>query len=934
MEKKYIIRFKDRKESAPLTESEVKSLISSGEVKADDNVSVFPDQFSLAISNYPEFEDLFQDNDRTSMIDSRGFDKNDQDDRTKMIAVKSPIEPSIRENPKPALVEAPDVSDFIKQEKTGLIEVPEGIRKDGPKKKSLLPKMSILLMVLFSLIYMQEEEEDEEESARLKKQTVVMKPIRPKLPTFTGKPADPINSGKAYQLGIKPYYQDTVAGYRKAAAFFHEALKYDNENVTALAMLASSYLNMMESSNQDENTFSVINKLIELSKAKQAETVETVIAELEFLIASRRYDGAMQRLTEYAKVTSNMDARIFYYLGLVSHLKGDHSGAIQNLNMIPVNNFPVPKLFHLLGKLYEQNGQLDEAMAEYQRALKFNKNHAKSILGMIHVLDKKGELKTKKAVSMVEFLYGNPSLQTPPEFLETLRLRSKIALLYKNQTAAIMALSQAIELDPKNEEMKLEFYSLASQASKNTKFGKLAKMYTLVLEGQSFAKEGKTHEALVMFLQAQDSFPKSAVPLEKTGDLFYRLGEYTKALKNYRDAVKVDPKSKDVVIKMIDSAIKSQDFEEAQKSLAKYRADPKLKSSIDRLAGDLAAKQGFDQQAITFYLKAMKRDSVDTGVYSSYADILRKNEQYKDAQFFYSIAQKFDPQSRDAILGSAKCILKTDGLKNAVSRIQDELSRSPKVRADLLSAIAEIYLLGENLELALNFADQAIEADAEHPESYRIKAMVYLNKMNSMQKDAKKNALIALKDYAERKPVDTFGYLKRFEIFLKDSDFEKATEELNRIFEISPRFPELHYKRAVMYVRMGRIKDALVELDEELRINPKSIKALDERGSVLVKLNQLDEAMKSYVRSMEIEPRNADSKLGAGYVSYLKRQFSSAIALYQSALALDRGNPEIHKKLGQAYRDSGDQSKAAQYFRNYLDLAPDAPDRGDYDQYR
>jgi Flp pilus assembly protein TadD len=69
-------------------------------------------------------------------------------------------------------------------------------------------------------------------------------------------------------------------------------------------------------------------------------------------------------------------------------------------------------------------------------------------------------------------------------------------------------------------------------------------------------------------------------------------------------------------------------------------------------------------------------------------------------------------------------------------------------------------------------------------------------------------------------------------------------------------------------------------------------------------------------------------------VSYLKRQFSSAIALYQSALALDRGNPEIHKKLGQAYRDSGDQAKAAQFFRNYLDLAPDAPDRADYDRYR
>ena len=201
-------------------------------------------------------------------------------------------------------------------------------------------------------------------------------------------------------------------------------------------------------------------------------------------------------------------------------------------------------------------------------------------------------------------------------------------------------------------------------------------------------------------------------------------------------------------------------------------------------------------------------------------------------------------------------------------------------------------------------------------------------------KESKKNALEMFQLYSARKPSDTFGFLNRFEIFLKDSNFEMAAEELNRIFEVSPRFPELHFRRALMFSKMGKTKDALAELEEELKINSKSIKALDERGYVLLRLNQLDEALKSFVRSMELESRNANSKMGAGYVNYLKRQFNSAIALYQAALSLDKGNPDIHKKLGQAYRDSGDQQKASQYFRNYLDLAPDAPDHSDYEQYR
>jgi tetratricopeptide (TPR) repeat protein len=66
----------------------------------------------------------------------------------------------------------------------------------------------------------------------------------------------------------------------------------------------------------------------------------------------------------------------------------------------------------------------------------------------------------------------------------------------------------------------------------------------------------------------------------------------------------------------------------------------------------------------------------------------------------------------------------------------------------------------------------------------------------------------------------------------------------------------------------------------------------------------------------------------------MKRQFPSAIALYLSALALDRGNPEIYKRLGLVYRDAGETAKAAQAFQSYLDLNPDAPDKAEFEQYK
>jgi tetratricopeptide (TPR) repeat protein len=929
MSKLYVIRFNNHEESGPLAEEQVKSLIKSGKLKAEDHVSIYPNKFSIQAKAYPEFELLFDDSDKTVFIDPSKNTPKQHEEKTRILDTGLLAEREKEAKKKP--VEAPDLDQHIKDEKTGSIEIPAGLkRKEVSPKPSKVKKSSFgLLAAITVFLFMYFEEEDQQELQE--KNKIVMVPVRPRLPTATTKKVDPAASEKLFGEGLKFYFEDTVIGYRRASEVFHKSLTYDPQNVSALSMLASSYLNLIESSNQDEKTFSVISKLIDLSKVKDATTVETLIAEIEFLAASRRYDAAIQRLIEYSKVTGKMDPSLYFYIGWLYHLKNENSNALKYLNMIPSSALPMAKLFYLRGLIHEESNEWEDAISEYKRARKLSKNHTRSLQGILRIEEKRGQLKSQ--VKIIQFLTEKFSLQSPREYIETLTYRAKIALLFKNLPEAVSSLSKALQLDPKNEDIRMEYYSLLSQLVQDKKYARMAKMYAMLLEADKLAKESMTHEATTILIQAKDLFPKSEVPAEKMGDLFYRIGEFDKASSNYKLALKINPDAGFVAIKLIDSSIKNHDWDEAQKNLAKHRGKPKLKSSIDRLAGDLAFQQGQYAQATQFYLKAMARDSVDTEVYNSYANILRESDQCKDAQFFYSIAQKYDPLNVDAISGSAKCLLKTDGLKAAVSRIQDELVKLPKARADLIAAIADIHLISNEYEKAILFAEQAIEADPNYPESYRILGLSYLAQLH-VKKENKKKLLDAFLAYSEKKPSDPFGYMQRFEVFLKDLSFVQAEEELNKVFEISPRYPELHLKRASMYSKMGKTKDALLELEEELKINPKMVKALDQKGFLLLQQNELDEAMKSFVRSMEIDPRNPASKLGAGQVNYLKRQFSAAIALYQAALGLDKGNPEIHKKLGQAYRESGEQDKAAAYFRNYLDLDPNAPDHQEYEKYR
>jgi tetratricopeptide (TPR) repeat protein len=857
----YVVRRRDGGSSSPITADEVKKQIHRGEIKETDDLSLYPNQFALNVKDYPEFEEEFKDADKTQFYEGQKPSENLHEEKTAMFdatamreeATRVKLDPSqlpaeTSKNSTPAVNEPTPVpvdefsDEETRKQETVVFERPKELTAKEEKIprntvkgrlksrfKLTVPKKSFLIMIMLFLVgyEMFVEDEDQEKKARPE---VVMVPVRPQLPSGGANKVDPEASVKIYNEGLKPYLEDTVQGYRRAVDIFQLSLRYDPQNVKALAMLASSYLNLIDSSNKDENTFSVINKLIELSRLKQLDLVETLMAEVEFLAASRRYDAAIQKLIDYSKVSGKFDPILYYYLGWLYSQKGEYGNAMKYLNLIPASALPMPRLYYLRGSLHEENKEYDEGVAEYRRALNINPKHARSILGLVRTAEKKGEL--KQVVRYVEFLVGNPSYQSPSEYISALIYRSKLALLFQQPDEAIFSLERAIRIDPKNENLRLEYYTLLSSSGKESKYKSLAQMYALVLDGERSLKAGKIHEAQAVLLQAQDTFSKSTVPFEKMGDLFYQTGEYERAQSNYKHALEINPKAGEVAVKLIDALIHNHEWDEAQKYLAKYRSHPMLKSSIDRLAGDLAYNQANYTQAVQFYRKAMARDTIDTEVYSSYANALRELDQCKDAQFFYSIAQRLDPFNYNAILGAARCLLKTDNVDTAVGRIQEELSRLPKARADLLDGIAEIYSSAHEDDKALQFTQQAKDIDPDYPETYRIEGTIYLRQMLT-KKELKKKALEAFKGYSDRKPADPMGYLQRFEIFLKDSNFEAGAEELNRVFEVSPRYPELHYRRSQMYSRMGRTKDAMNELEQELKINPRLVKALVEQGNIL-----------------------------------------------------------------------------------------------------
>ena len=865
------------------------------------------------------------------------------DDRTRVSAVRSSAPPSkeleeqVGSNAQNAfaLSEESSLEEFkseinpqghqIAQERTVVFQRSSlssslpGKKKQGPKE---IIKNIIIAIALGSIGYDAFLAEPDRNVVRH------LEPIRPKLPEFVAGTPDPNKSAQIYADAMKYYVADTVTGYRTAADKLRVSAGVDINNVKALAMLASSYLNLIDSSNKDENYFSVISKLIDISRAKGVDLPETVIADVEFFLVVNKAEAAQNRIVEYTKSHQSYGLEMFFYLALTFYARGDAALAARYLNQFPDNKVYSAKIFYLKGLVAEKLHDVDAAMGLYKRAIQFNPNHAKSHLKLAGLMNKQGAL--KQAAPHLEFLINHIDLVAPRELGLVYYLHAQLAELYQKWDLALGDVERATKLDPENHDYLLELYTLRARSGEALKDAqKQARMYYFLGEGEKLIQQGKYQDALVPFLQAREANKDSIIPLVKIGDMFNYLHDIENARRNYKIAAEKAPDNIQVWSKYIELLIQSYEWDEAKKAMDRFRKMPVSQSAIDKAAADVYQSQGRYVEAQTFYRKAMARDIIDPDVYIAYGKSLMSTRNFKDAPFFFALALRFDPLNISAIISTAKCVAETESIERAISMLQDELKNGTEARAEFLSAIAEFQMQKGNWDQAQENIDQAKIANPDYAYPWKLQALVYMNR-EGIDRDALDKALFAYKSYSERNTSDPSGYLERFKIYMKKTEFELAKEELSRIYGIYPRFPKLHYYYGRLYAIQGNHKVAAEEYKAENNNNPNNVDNLNEYGNELVELGFPEEALKLYIKAMQLAPESAVAKQNAGWANYKLKHYQAAVTLIQAALNIDKGNPTFYRRLGIVYRDMGDIGSACVSFRKYLQMEPDAPDKGEF----
>jgi superkiller protein 3 len=367
-----------------------------------------------------------------------------------------------------------------------------------------------------------------------------------------------------------------------------------------------------------------------------------------------------------------------------------------------------------LGSALFDKGQVDEAIACYQRAIALDPKNAGAHNGLGIALNAKGQVDeaiacSRKAIALDPKLAGaysnmgltllekgqvdeaiancRKAVAVDPKCVEAHHNLGK-ALYHKGQLdEAIASFRTAIALDPKafrahsglgavlREKGQLEeaIASCRTAIELDPNFGS-AHMHL----GNALRDKGQLDEAIASCKKAIQLDPKDAMAHNNLGIALQYKGQLDEAIASHRKAVELDPKLALAHLNLGGALYGKGLVDEAIASYKKALAlDPKLAAVHNNLGAALSDKGQLDD-AIACYQKALALDPNYASAHSNLGIALQARGQLDEAIACYQKAITLDPKHANAHnnLGSA---LKAKGqLDEAIACYKQALNLDPK----------------------------------------------------------------------------------------------------------------------------------------------------------------------------------------------------------------------------------------------------------------
>jgi tetratricopeptide (TPR) repeat protein len=379
--------------------------------------------------------------------------------------------------------------------------------------------------------------------------------------------------------------------------------------------------------------------------------------------------------------------------------------------------------------------------------------------------------------------------------------------------------------------------------------------------------------ALALMAKLVAQYPKQVGAWQAQGLLALRFNQVELAERSAREALRIQPQSKEAALLLTGALVKK---------------------------GDIA---GADQVMDG----VVKNNTAAADLRMGYVRLLLESNQRPQAREQLRKILAVDPDNADAHFAVGLLALDERKLDEAEPHFVLVAKTGAKAGEHALDAE---YYLGRIAELrhqpqeAYDHYEKVVSGNQALDAALRRASM--LAKLGKLQEA--RDTLDALRH--QFPPLADRFYAAEGEILMDANDNEAAIDLFNQALSQLPGNADLLYSRSLAFERAGRTDLAEADLQALLDQSPNDARALNALGYMLtVHTTRYDEAEKLVTRALEISPDEPAAIDSLGWLRYRQGRNAESLDLLQKAYA-EFPDAEIAAHLGEVLWTTGDKDKA------------------------
>lgn len=586
-----------------------------------------------------------------------------------------------------------------------------------------------------------------------------------------------------------------------------------------------------------------------------------------------------------------------------------------------------------LARIGIKTNDLNKASGYFMEALKLNKTHKSSILGL----------------GLVE--YARKQMDKAQSILTTgIQINS---IVDKNLESQGLEALVEIYLG-KGEKSKALDYANTNLLKNPNKKSAIQLCERLGGCDKNVIKNAKPDEDLLFncqyllrrkeFLQAQAEC-KAAYDMNKNnskaallaGEALLDLGQSNESLVWLERAIKADPKNIQAYLKKADILSSRYDFTEAEKSLLiADKITSKANYEVQREFGQMAFKKNDFQTAIRLAEKALKiydadldsiillsKASRSLGMSITVSGQKEQDERSKLLQTAYSNAVKaveLDSTNIQAQINYAKIQASLQGIDIGVDYMLELIQLFPSI-IDYRIALADLYIGEERFAQAIDELKKVLVFSDKNK-----KAMMAIAKSYGAVGQYQVATTFYLKA-SSLDPSDTEPIFEVAKILLEQGKPDEAKRQFERVLSINKRHPKANYFLGKTMMLMGNYSEA----EKYAEIEKKMYPGLKDPYLLVAEIKYMtknySECASEYSLAINSSPQPANVYVKAAKCFRLSGQTELAQGFLDLAAEKESGYEEIYKEQGALMESKGDTSGAISAYCKYKELSPNSKDK-------